>query len=346
MRFSKLLILVTCSFFLLLNLATAADLVMEEEKGFDIDLSWDSIVENLEDTALLKYGAKEAIRFAFLSRCDWYRPKMSDYWEWKNCRQGMDIMVKKMDLVVPTVPGENLVALIFYKEMIQLIQQKEVQSYLKELRRRLEDLQSESSYDGLSLYEFTLAKTKNHKKALQWIAVLFQDTDALCHWEYITEHLPKLVSEEVYDNWLNVLDLLSSDYADDHWRKYYVRIYPEALKKHYQSFTNSLYHFYVTAYLAADLKEKMPYAPSQQFVATTLTTAYKYNYIMGKKSFVLPPIPADRDKNEYRFQDMFMAQKASIWARSDSINRDRLGGFIPFSYEMAKDPVAVLRKFF
>lgn len=183
-----------------------------------------------------------------------------------SCLKAVRVMIEEMNCT--HIVSETRAC--YVNRLFELLSDAGVVNYIRSFNDRVE------ANDNFSLWDFTLQKTNgDSKKALEWIAVLFQDLDQR---EMLTTHINYLYSDEGSTE-LNrrnisqevVVDLQKALYYIEH-RPPQISIYPSGVEENWGRHYTNLYHFYTPAYLASRLMD-LNLSAKDAFIAP-----YIFNY--------------------------------------------------------------------
>ena len=233
---------------------------------------------------------------------------------------------------------------VFRKELVKLVKDPEVIEYLNALETKLKDHGAAWNFWDFSL-QFAHG---NRDKALQWIAVLFQDSSRLTHAEYLELNHGGEVTQSALDLLRSCNKMLDSASQANRGFSYFPP--PIGLNQ------SSQYHFYVMAYLSKKLSNYPPSAKMAAIAPILLNTQYEYSkhedrLLQQKVSILRPttwrngfePKGLNPDKNFAdmdMLMDIYLGYVGPQWGRDSSAS---LISFEDFKSEYVRDPLKFSR---
>ncbi len=255
------------------------------------------------NTDVKHWTSHQMMKAILKNRCTQYLA-----WDYKaiyQCYRTANALTKKLDYYHPEIDSLN--GVFFVNELTTLWRNPKVQNYLLELRENLELLQRQL-LKNFDLYQFTLEYFGNKQKAVEILAVMFQDTSGLMA---PLTYLEFFGIEGDYDNYSQVLTLLQTDKLAEFRNK--LKIYPEDSKLNIESAGPTLYYFYINAHLSYLIKD-FAFA---KLLPATLSALYKIEKISGNWAWFIDPTQIDYEENKYRVNAVYTAYYASHWISAE-----------------------------
>ncbi len=230
-----------------------------------------------------------------------------------NCEFAAGELVDLVDFDLAPLKDGEANQVVFKSKLGEILALPSTYDYLAWIPTHVENAMKDGS--RFRLWEYTLRWTGyDEKKALEWIAVLFQDTQSnRIFTDYARIH-GKRVSPKLAEAWDEAIEALSyaalTDPKDLDYRMF-VRPYPQVDTENLNA---GFYHFYFTAYLASELRRKGHSEAASFFVPFLLNSLYEF-YEMPRKYLLSDPNPFDaKGRYAYKTTDLYSGYVASLWA--------------------------------
>lgn len=223
----------------------------------------------------------QALSFALQQRCHRYfnqidNHKFQTYFE---CRQETQSFSKALDFQVfilkdPTTQESAPVTIAFVKKLNQLMNQVSTYYALSEIEVALQL----SDARPFHLYKTLIRFFKNDPKAIEFLAVLFQDTTrAQSHIQYLKE-ISKNQNSLFFQN-LHLLQKVHNQFFELQrtkvWKKDY-QLYPDSVENADFNLSSTQYHFYVLSHSAIIMASEV--RPKSADKIVFITSAFNYLY--------------------------------------------------------------------
>jgi len=259
----------------------------------------------------------QAFRSGVIRRCKHYKiAKRHD------CNTAGENLMETLDIenILVDKDFNKYQTVTFRKKLKELSNKTESGSYLYILKNELKLIPDAT----FNLWDFTLGFFKNKNKAIEHIAILFQD---ILSFETAPQliYLESIKANPAFINELRVvLDLINQKI-----RKYSDRtsfLYPEKIWNDFDgSETNLFYHFYVISYLSNKLFEETKSEELSFFIPFSFNYIYELILLSWKTSEVFyDPKVFDSEEN---IKDIYMAYIAANF----SLDRENEISFDDFS---------------
>ena len=248
------------------------------------------------------------------------------------------------------VEKEYNLPVIFTRKLMTLILDPKVQSYLEDLPKSLQaSLQNKARF---SLFDFTRSYAGTSEKAIEWLAVIFQDTSwvRLNH-RYLIEKLVPVdaqgeprrdeVDPKVFRALLRMNEALEFLLPENFFESgafQFVDLYPGAAGDT-QNLNYTLYHYYPMAYLAAGVNARGAGERFSFFLSFLFNAEYEFQSLAPDRWPFNLPNPGNY--NVPQLKDLYAGYAGALFG----INRVSGKGFTAFSAEFNRSPLNQLRSF-
>lgn len=297
--------------------------------------------------------APTCMKLLFTFRCEQYGFPIPNIP--RLCNQAASETAKIFELTtlkvsLPTTDGtlkDYDLKLIFTSRLILLMRDPAVHRYLDELNFQLRSAMREES--SFHLYDFTLKQTNGDAAlALEWIAVLLQDTSwtqvpvrylekraeagslssadlkAIADLKEITANIePEIIRYTDYQKWLSLYPTPALD----------------------QALNPSIYHYYPMAYTAS-LLSKLPGEAKNfdWFIPFLFNTDYEFKDLAPARWPLQHPLPFEITPNlKLAMQDLYAGYRGSLFgAKKESLALS----YDEFTTRIAKDPRGEMRRYY
>lgn len=243
--------------------------------------------------------------------------------------------------------------LIYTEKLLSLIQNKDVQNYLDDLPGLMK--KAFLKQEKFNLFQFTLTRAKTTDLAIEWLAVLLQDTSGVkLPVRFLSDRfIPKdpdssgSIDRDLFRTLLRLeetLDLLEPSNFIRSGAQKFIKLYPESVSDA-ESINPKLYHFYPMAYLSQRMiNGGFGFGPRQSFFLSYLFNAdYEFQNISPDRwPLRLPaPLPFNSQTVE-KLSDVYTGFKGALFGtkRNSKLN------LLTFTKEFSFNPDAQLRRFF
>lgn len=233
-----------------------------------------------------------ALKLLLKKRCKHYRA--ANYDMANACYQGAQLLPQvmdgrslKKDPSDAATKNNTPAGAIFANETAEILESQDVRNFISET---LTFHQSHSGSNHIeNLWTWTLKFTGGDSKtALKWLAILFQDTDALAHIQF----LYALYGQNQYREDIKKLAELNLALKTES----VFSLFPVEISNEPLEHSRALYHFYVVGYLALKLGEsQIPFRQSAAvpFIFNTTYEYFRHQLIPGFDHVPTPQTPKD-----------------------------------------------------
>lgn len=340
---------------------------IDSSRFFTSSKGWKSkgaLASKIEDAAS---GAFQGLVILLLKqRCGYYHEV-----SWKKllssftvslpeCTKGAEDLVSVLNSTRRTAENGAVGGAVFPDALEQLARSQEIKDYLRAILSQAH--QVIRNVRKLNLWEATFEKTgRDSSKALEWIALLFQDSSKT---QASISYLRTVLGEPYEET----IDLLEEVNAVLKRNPQAVEYYPPFVQQ--QVHSKAYYHFYVIGYLALRLQKEsaisrematfLPFmfntlyesltnklAPGVSFVPMrTDQIEWKKVEEMITHQFLFPtdPAPFEGEKYSHALEDIYLGYAGSYFALyGEERSRKELKNFGDFSNDFAKDPYLLMR---
>ena len=264
------------------------------------------------------------------------------------------LQILRTDVILEDADGKptpfNL-PLIYAPRLRELIQDPKVQAYLSDLAPALRSALHEKI--PFSLYAFTFRYAGERATAIDWLAVLFQDTSWVkLSYRYLARTLLPSADEnavpkpELYGALVRlneVLDLLEPDALAAADPKGQIHLYPEGLGAG-DTFAlgRTPYHYYPMAKLALELERGGAGERRAFFLAYLFNAEYEFQTLDPQRWPLRVPAPTAplTASGALRLRDVYAGYLGALFG----ISRERRGNFADFAREFAESPFHQLQR--
>ena len=207
----------------------------------------------------------------------------------------------------------------FRSELQGLLAQEKVARYLRDTFAYLDS--HVDAREAENLWSWTLKYTdQNRDQALQWIAVLLQDTAAGAHVAYLRAHGQDAEALQSLEDVGRDLDNFAT-----------FSCFPMPL--HVDS--RAQYHFYVMAYLARKLDQRHPGSPLALVLPMLFNTTYEYALTKGPVGALGTLHPFEAEKFKDMLEDTYLGYAGALWG----LGREKeVRDFESFAKSFSSDP--------
>lgn len=226
--------------------------------------------------------AKACLNVLLTYRCGQYYYPLYPV-EAQLCSYSAQSMINYLDYKTVEVIKDNKIyrfKIIFTRKLRKLIKDPVVQKYLRSLESDLSE--SFKYHKPFDLFKYTLRFAKKRDIAIQWLAILFQDTTfSQVQVQYLDDltkagvlSQDELKTKETMRAIATLLEpknLMNEDFRS------WLKLYPEVEGNNLNSYLNpSFYHFYPMALIASHLKSSHVTKKYAFLIPFTLNSDYEF----------------------------------------------------------------------
>lgn len=305
----------------------------------------------LPDTSLAfcrqQKWAKTCLNTLLTYRCSQYFLPSSPR-EAQRCSLAAQSMIEHLDYRTVQVINDNKIyrfKIIFSSTLRRLIKKHSVQHYLLALAQDLKKVMK--THQSFDLYRYTLAHAKQREVALEWLAILFQDTTfSRVQVTYLEELASQgLLSQEeirTKENMKDIALMLDPKNLEKHKFQTWLKLYPTLQSNELSSYLNpSFYHFYPMALVASRLKSDPKTARFAFLIPFALNSDYEFQTLDSERWPWKHPAPFKITPNlEWKMRDLYTGLVGSLFGAG---REDLTPAFPLFATKFAADPFMTMQ---
>lgn len=271
--------------------------------------------------------AKTCLNTLLTYRCNQYY-----FWdqplEFQLCSASAQMMIDSLDYKTVQVINDNKIyrfKIIFSKTLRSLVKNRTVQTYLRSLAIDLK--KAKNLRKPFDLYQYTLKYAKTKDTAIQWLAILFQDTTfSQVQVTYLEELAAQgnLNKEELQakESMKEIATLLEPKELSKQNFQGWLKLYPTLPGNNFSSYLNaSFYHFYPMALLANILSKNKLTKNYAFLIPFVLNSDYEFQTLDSDRWPWMHPAPFKITPSlDWKMRDLYTGLVGSLYGA----NREEL----------------------